>query len=53
MIVALLRETGEFPLDLISMRLNMPVSRVSAMLLNLEFAGMVRSLPGKIYRMAR
>ena len=53
MIVALLRESGEFPLDLISMRLNMPVSRVSAMLLNLEFAGMVRSLPGKIYRLTR
>ncbi len=53
MIVNMLRETGEFPIDLLSMRVNMPVSKVSALLLNLEFAGIIRSLPGKVYRLTR
>jgi len=49
-IADLLREQGELAIDLISLQINLPVSKVSAMLLNLEFAGVVRSLPGKVYR---
>ena len=52
-IVETLRETGELPIDLICMRTEMPMSKVSAMLLNLEFAGLVRTLPGKVYRLVR
>lgn len=51
-ILAILGESGELSLDLISLRLNAPVSKISASLLNLEFAGMVRSLPGKTYRLS-
>ena len=52
-IVETLRGSGELSIDLICIRLEMPMSKVSAMLLNLEFAGLVRSLPGKIYRLSR
>ena len=53
LIIENLRETGELPIDLICIRLDMPMSKVSAMLLTLEFAGLVRSLPGKVYRLVR
>jgi len=53
LIANMLREQGELPIDLLCLRINMPVSKVSAMLLNLEFAGLVRSLPGKVYRLVR
>jgi DNA processing protein len=52
-IVDVLREMGQFSIDLISLHVSLPVSKVSAMLLNLEFAGIVRSLPGKMYRLTR
>jgi DNA processing protein len=52
-IVAILREHGELPIDIIAIHANMPVSKVSALLLNIEFAGVVRSLPGKVYRLGR
>lgn len=52
-LVTILRESGELPIDLICIHTEMPMSRVSAMLLNLEFAGLVRSLPGKVYRLAK
>jgi DNA processing protein len=40
----------ELSIDIISIKANMPMSKVSALLLNLEFAGLIRSLPGKIYK---
>lgn len=52
-IVNILRESGELPIDLICMHADMPTSKISAMLLNLEFAGLVRSLPGKVYRLTK
>lgn len=52
-ILDILRESSELPIDLICIHSEMPMSRVSAMLLNLEFAGLVRSLPGKVYRLSR
>lgn len=48
-ILNILREHGDLPIDNISLYANLPVSSVSAMLLNIEFAGLVRSLPGKVY----
>ncbi len=36
-------------IDIISINVQMPVSKVSSSLLNLEFAGVVKSKPGKVY----
>ncbi len=52
-IVEILREHGELTIDLISIHANMPVSIVSAQLLTIELAGLVRSLPGKVYKLVR
>ena len=49
-IVDCLRE-GEQMIDLICKACEMPVGRVSAILLELEFKGIVASLPGKMYRL--
>jgi DNA processing protein len=49
-ILDLIRESVEIPIDSICYRVDMPVSRVSPILLNLEFSGLIRSLPGKIYK---
>ena len=50
-IVALLRENGELFIDQISTELSFPVSRVSALLLNMEFKNILVALPGKMYRL--
>ena len=52
-IVALLGSVEKETLDILALRAQMPVSKVSAILLNLEFAGIVRSLPGKQYSLMR
>ncbi len=43
------KNTG-ISIDQISLNCNLPVSKVSALLLNLEFNGLIRSLPGKMYK---
>jgi DNA processing protein len=50
LIMELIQKSGELSIDSICIESEMPVSKVSPMLLNLEFAGLVRSLPGKIYK---
>jgi DNA processing protein len=50
-IVGLLQEHGELFVDQISSGLNLPGSRVSALLLNLEFKNVLVSLPGKMYKL--
>jgi DNA processing protein len=42
---------GDRFVDEITMETQLPMSRVSALLLSLEFKGMVISLPGKMYRL--
>ena len=42
-------ENGQIPIDSIAYKCNLPVSKVSAILLNMEFMGVIRTLPGKIY----
>jgi DNA processing protein len=49
-LIDLLKEGDRF-VDEITMETQMPMSRVSALLLGLEFKGMVVSLPGKMYRL--
>lgn len=48
-IIDLLKEHGKTPIDIISGIAQFPVSKVSSILLKLEFSGLVVSLPGKIY----
>ena len=50
-LVNLLRENGELFIDQVSSELTLPVSRVSAMLLTLEFKNVVVALPGKMYKL--
>jgi DNA processing protein len=52
LILETIRTNNELSIDLICHEVHMPVSKVSPMLLNLEFAGMVRSLPGKVYKVS-
>lgn len=49
-IVDILKD-GDIMIDDISLRASMPMSKVASNLLELEFAGAVRNLPGKIYRL--
>jgi DNA processing protein len=49
-LVDLLKESDRF-VDEITMETQMPMSKVSALLLGLEFKGMITSLPGKMYRL--
>lgn len=49
-IIQCLNEKGDASLDEISISLALPVSQISASLLNLEFNGYVKTLPGKYYR---
>ena len=48
-IVGLLREKRRLPLDKISHLSSLPLPRVSTLLLELEFKGVVKSLPGMMY----
>lgn len=50
-IVGLLREQGALFVDQISSGLTLPVSRVSALLLNLEFKNVLVAMPGKMYKL--
>ena len=49
-LVDILKE-GKTGIDTLSLKAGMPVSKVSTTLLNLEFAGVLKSLPGKIYEL--
>lgn len=50
-VVDLIRQSGELFIDQVSSELKLPVSRVSALLLNLEFKNVLLALPGKMYRL--
>ena len=45
-----LKDRGECAIDNLSFLLQMPVGKASTFLLNLELSGLVRSLPGKVYK---
>jgi len=49
LIIGLLSEEGKIGIDMLSVKLNLPMSKVSSLLLKMEFDGLVRALPGKIY----
>ncbi len=51
-IVEILRRSGQTGIDELCNQLDSTLSAVSALLLNLEFEGVIRCLPGKIYSLA-
>ncbi|MFC2104216.1 DNA-processing protein DprA [Bacteroidota bacterium] len=51
LIANILKEQDELPIDAICLKCNMPTSKVSPILLNLEFMGVVKTLPGKTYKL--
>ncbi len=50
-IVDLLQKEGELFIDQISSEMELPVSRISSTLLNLEFKNVLNVLPGKMYKL--
>jgi DNA processing protein len=50
-IVGLMNEKGSLGIDEISKQCEIPMNKVSSALLNLEFEGIVKCLPGKIYNL--
>jgi DNA processing protein len=48
-IIEALRAEGQVTIDRLSMHCNVPVSRISEILLDLELRGLIRCLPGEIY----
>jgi DNA processing protein len=50
-LVKVLKEKGSLAIDDLCLVSSMPMSKVSSLLLTLEFSGIVRSLPGKVYRL--
>lgn len=51
-VMKILSEQGKTPIDMISLETELPVSKVSSILLKLEFSGLVMSHPGKVYEAA-
>lgn len=48
-ILQTLKAQERLPIDLICLKSTLPMSRVSSLLLKMEFDGIIRSYPGKIY----
>lgn len=48
-IVKVLETKGQLPIDELTYLADFPLSKVAGLLLNLEFNGLVKSLPGKVY----
>lgn len=48
-VMALLRQTANLHIDDLSWKSQIPMGRLASLLLNLEFRGFVRSMPGKKY----
>jgi DNA processing protein len=50
-VVELLKKEGDLFIDQISSELKMPGSKISALLLNMEFKNIISAMPGKIYKL--
>ena len=49
LMAGLLSDEGKLGIDMLSIKSNLPMSKVSSLLLKMEFKGLIRALPGKIY----
>jgi len=52
LLMNLFRQETCITIDQLALQGNMPVSKTSAILLNMEFKGLIRCLPGKVYKLA-
>ena len=52
-IVDILKNKGNLQIDILSMETKMPMSKISALLLEMEFNGIIECLPGKIYSLSK
>jgi len=50
-LIGLLKNNTSLTIDQLAIQSNLQVSRTSSILLNLEFKGLVRCLPGKVFRL--
>ena len=50
-IIDTIRTYGELPIDLLCSYADLPANKISPILLNMEFSGIVKSLPGKMYKL--
>lgn len=50
-IIETFRIYGELPIDLLGSYADMPVQKLSPILLNMEFSGIIKCLPGKVYKL--
>ncbi|OPZ98209.1 MAG: hypothetical protein BWY70_01287 [Bacteroidetes bacterium ADurb.Bin408] len=53
MLVNILKEADTIAIDDITYKSKLPVSKTAALLLELEFKGLISALPGKRYRLIR
>jgi DNA processing protein len=53
LVIMLFQERNQIAIDELSIRSNLPVSQLASVLLSLEFKGVVQSLPGKQYKLAK
>ncbi len=51
-IISLFQKSSEASVDKICRETGFPISKISNILLNLEFEGLLKSLPGKIYKLS-
>jgi DNA processing protein len=51
LIVTVLKEKQQLAIDDLCLLCKLPMSTISSLLLTLEFSGIIKSLPGKIYRL--
>jgi DNA processing protein len=49
-VLSYLHLKGACTIDTISIAIELPMSKTSVHLLNLEFKGLIQSLPGKVYK---
>jgi DNA processing protein len=49
MLARILLQTGKYPIDLICKESSFNMNKVSSLLLQMEFKGVIRCLPGKVY----
>ncbi|GET27515.1 DNA-processing protein DprA [Prolixibacter sp. NT017] len=50
-VITILEEEGPLAIDILCIKSGMPMNKVSPLLLNLEFAGLVKGLPGKVFKL--
>ena len=51
MVITILDEEGPMAIDMICIKSGLPMNKISPLLLNLEFAGLVKGLPGKVFKL--